>query len=319
MKTIGVLTSGGDSPGMNAAVRSVVRAAINKGMKVYGIERGYSGVIDGDMKEMTIRSVSDIIHRGGTVLKTARCPEFVTKEGQLKGIAKLKEKGIEGVIVIGGDGSFMGAKALSGHGFPAIGIPGTIDNDLAYTDYTLGFDTACNTILDAINKLRDTMTSHDRICMVEVMGRHCGDLALYAGIGGGAEYIIVPERKNNIKELTKCLNDAKARGKVNGVIVFAEGVGKMEDVAEELKKATGLSIRTTVLGHIQRGGAPTMQDRLLGTSMGVYAVDLLSKGIGNRIVGIKENKIFDMDVVEGCAMKKEFDEELYKTASIMAL
>ncbi len=319
MKKIAVLTSGGDAPGMNAAVRAVVRCGIYNGMKVYGIERGYSGLIDGNIKEMNMRSVSDIIHRGGTILKTARCPEFVTKEGQLKGIEQLNKLGIEGIIVIGGDGSFMGAKALSGHGFPAVGIPGTIDNDLAYTDYTLGFDTACNTILDAINKLRDTMASHDRVSIIEVMGRRCGDLALYGGIGGGAEVIVVPEHKVDFDEICLKLKGSKEHGKTSGIIVLAEGAGDANEVAAAIKERSGISTRPTVLGHIQRGGAPTMQDRLLGTNMGAYAVELLLKGIGNRIVGIHENKIFDMDIVEGCAMKKEFDEELYRTATVVAL
>lgn len=319
MKTIAVLTSGGDAPGMNAAVRAVVRSAIYNGMKVYGIERGYSGLIEGAMKEMTMRSVSDIIHRGGTILRTARCPEFVTVEGQLKGIEQLKKHGIEGLIVIGGDGSFMGAKALSGHGFPAVGIPGTIDNDLAYTDYTLGFDTACNTILDAINKLRDTMTSHERVCIIEVMGRHCGDLALYGGIGGGAEIIIVPEFKIDYDQICEKLKSSKEHGKMSGIIVLAEGAGHAHEVAAEIKARSGFSTRPTVLGHIQRGGAPTMQDRFLGTNMGAYAVNLLLKGIGNRIVGIKNNKIYDMDVVEGCAMKHQINEELYNTATIVSL
>lgn len=318
MKRIGILTSGGDAPGMNAAIRAVVRYGIFAGMEVYGIERGYTGLLDDMFVPMTMRSVSDIIQRGGTILRTARCPEFKTKEGQAKGIENLKKRGIEGLIVIGGDGSFMGAKALSEQGFPAIGIPGTIDNDLAYTDYTLGFDTACNTILDAINKIRDTMSSHERVSIIEVMGRNCGDLALYTGLGGGAEVIIVPEHKIDIERIAERLKASKERGKLSGIVVLAEGAGHADDIAAKLKDLTELSVRSTVLGHLQRGGSPSMKDRFLGTSWGVHAVKLLEKGIGNRICGIKDNKIYDMDIVEGCSMKKHFDLELYNMASIVA-
>ncbi|MDR2201572.1 MAG: 6-phosphofructokinase [Clostridiales bacterium] len=319
MKKIAVLTSGGDAPGMNAAIRAVVRYGIYAGMDVYGVERGYMGLIEGNIAPMTMRSVSDIIQRGGTMLKTARCPEFVTKEGQQKAIGKLKALGVEGLIVIGGDGSFMGAKALSEQGFPAIGIPGTIDNDLAYTDFTLGFDTACNTILDAINKIRDTMTSHDRVSIIEVMGRRCGDLALYAGLGGGAEVIVVPEHNLDIDRICERLQAAKSRGKLSGIVVLAEGAGHAHELADEiLKRDASFSIRSSVLGHLQRGGSPSMKDRYLGTCFGVHAVKLLEKGVGNRIVGIKDNKVFDMDIVEGCAMKKEFNIELYNMASVVA-
>lgn len=318
MKKIAVMTSGGDAPGMNAAIRAVVRYGIFAGMEVVGIERGYAGLLENKMIPMSMRSVSDIIQRGGTILRTARCLEFVTPEGQAKGIENLRKNGIEGLIVIGGDGSFMGAKALSEHGFPAIGIPGTIDNDLAYTDYTLGFDTACNTVLDAINKIRDTMTSHERVSIIEVMGRKCGDIALYAGLGGGAEVIVVPEHPLDIETICERLTQSKARGKLSGIVVLAEGAGHANELADEIEKRTGFSIRSSVLGHLQRGGSPSMKDRYLGTSMGVYAVKLLEKGIGNRIVGIHKNKIFDMDIVEGCAMKKQFDYELYNMAAIVA-
>ena len=317
MKKIGVLTSGGDAPGMNAAIRAVVRYGIFAGMEVVGIERGYAGLLENKMIPMTMRSVSDIIQRGGTILRTARCLEFKTPEGQEKGVENLRKAGIEGLIVIGGDGSFMGAKALSERGFPAVGIPGTIDNDLAYTDYTLGFDTACNTVLDAINKIRDTMTSHERVSIVEVMGRRCGDIALYAGLGGGAEVIIVPEHQLSIETICERLTESKERGKLSGIVVLAEGAGHANDLAKEIEQRTGFSIRSSVLGHLQRGGSPSMKDRYLGTSMGVYAVKLLEKGIGNRIVGIHKNKIFDMDIVEGCAMKKQFDYELYNMAAIV--
>ncbi|MCI9032223.1 MAG: 6-phosphofructokinase [Clostridia bacterium] len=318
MKRIGILTSGGDAPGMNAAIRAAVRYGIYAGMEVFGIERGYTGLLEDKFIPMSMRSVSDIIQRGGTILKTARCPEFKTKEGQAKGIENLKKHGVEGLIVIGGDGSFMGAKALSEQGFPAIGIPGTIDNDLAYTDYTLGFDTACNTILDAINKIRDTMSSHERVSIIEVMGRNCGDLALYAGLGGGAEVIIVPEHTVDINRIAERLLASKARGKASAIVMLAEGAGHADDIAAQIKNATDLSVRSTVLGHLQRGGSPSMKDRFLGTSWGVHAVKLLEKGIGNRICGIRDNKIYDMDIVEGCKMKKPFDLELYNMASIVS-
>lgn len=318
MKKIAVLTSGGDAPGMNAAIRAVVRYGIFAGMEVMGVERGYAGLLEGKFLPMNMRSVSDIIQRGGTVLRTARCPEMKTKEGQNKAVEMLKAEGIEGLIVIGGDGSFMGAKALSERNFPSIGIPGTIDNDLAYTDYTLGFDTACNTILDAINKIRDTMTSHDRVSIVEVMGRNCGDLALYAGLGGGAEVIIVPEHKIDISRVCERLEASKQRGKHSGIVVLAEGAGSASEWAKQIEERTGLSIRSTVLGHLQRGGSPSMKDRFLGTSMGVYAVQLLEKGIGNRVVGIRDNKFYDEDIVTACGMKKKFDLELYNMASVVA-
>lgn len=318
MKKIGILTSGGDAPGMNAAIRAVVRYGIYSDMEVVGIERGYAGLLEGDFVPLTMRSVSDIIQRGGTMLKTARCPAFVTKEGQAKGIQILRGEGLEGLIVIGGDGSFMGAKALSEQGFPSIGIPGTIDNDLAYTDYTLGFDTACNTILDAINKIRDTMSSHERVSIIEVMGRNCGDLALYTGLGGGAEVIIVPEHNIDIERICDRLMASKQRGKMSGIVVLAEGAGKADDLAAKIADHTGLSIRSSVLGHLQRGGSPSMKDRFLGTNLGVYAVKLLEKGVGNRVVGIKNNIFIDMDIIEACSMKKKFDLDLYNMAGIVA-
>lgn len=318
MKKIAVLTSGGDAPGMNAAIRAVVRYGIGSGMEVMGVERGLQGLIDNLFVPMNMRSVSDIIHRGGTILKTARCPEFKTKEGQQIAIENLRKNGVEGIIVIGGDGSFMGAKALSEQGFPSIGIPGTIDNDLAYTDYTLGFDTACNTILDAINKLRDTMSSHERVSIIEVMGRNCGDLALYCGMCGGAEVIIVPEHKISIDEVVEIMGGGAAHGKTSGIIVLAEGAGHADVLKDELVKRTDMSIKSTILGHIQRGGSPSCRDRYLGTCFGVHAVKLLKQGVGNRIVGIKNNKLFDMDIVEGCAMKKQFDMDLYEMAMVVS-
>ena len=317
MKKIAVLTSGGDAPGMNAAIRAVVRYGLDMGMEVMGVERGLQGLIDDLFVPMNMRSVSDIIHRGGTILKTARCPEFKTQEGQQKAIENLRARGVEGLIVIGGDGSFMGAKAMTDKGFPSIGIPGTIDNDLAYTDYTLGFDTACNTILAAINKIRDTMSSHERVSIIEVMGRNCGDLALYTGLCGGAEVIIVPEHKLTIDQIVKTLGGGMEHGKTSGIIVLAEGAGHADELKAELSARTDMVVKSTRLGHVQRGGSPSCRDRYLGTCFGVHAVKLLKQGIGNRIVGIKNHKFYDMDIVEGCAMKKHFDNELYETALIV--
>ncbi len=317
MKKIAVLTSGGDAPGMNAAIRAVVRYGIGMGMEVMGVERGLQGLIDDLFVPMNMRSVSDIIHRGGTILKTARCPEFKTEEGQQKAIKNLRARGVEGLIVIGGDGSFMGAKAMTDRGFPSIGIPGTIDNDLAYTDYTLGFDTACNTILDAINKIRDTMSSHERVSIIEVMGRNCGDLALYTGLCGGAEVIIVPEKKMTVEEIVETLGGGMAHGKTSGIIVLAEGAGHADELKAELSARTDMVVKSTRLGHVQRGGSPSCRDRYLGTCFGVHAVKLLKQNIGNRIVGIKNHKFYDMDIIEGCAMKKTFDNELYETALIV--
>lgn len=318
MKKIGILTSGGDAPGMNAAIRAAVRYGIALDMEVVGIERGYTGLLEGRFVSMGLRSVSDIIQRGGTILRTARCPEFKTPEGQEKGMKNLREAGIEGLIVIGGDGSFMGAKVLSEKGFPTIGIPGTIDNDLAYTDYTLGFDTAANTILDAINKIRDTMSSHERISIIEVMGRHCGDLALYAGIGGGAEVIIVPEVKLTNEDIVNKLLEFRASGKRSGIVVLAEGAGHADELTKMLVEKTNLEIRSSVLGHIQRGGSPSNQDRYLGTSFGAHAVQLLKKGIGNRIVGIRNNEIYDIDIIEGLAIPRKFNKDLYDLAQVVA-
>lgn len=319
MKKIAVLTSGGDAPGMNCAIRAVVRSAIYNGMEVVGVEKGYTGLLQELFIPMNLRSVSDIIQRGGTILRSSRCPEFVTKEGQQKGVENLRKHGIEGLIVIGGDGSFQGAKVLSNLGFPTIGIPGTIDNDLAYTDFTLGFDTAANTILDAINKIRDTMSSHERISIIEVMGRHCGDLALYSGIGGGAEIIIVPEVPMTNDEIIAKVKEYRESGKRSGIIVLAEGAGSAPELEKMIKAQNlDLDIKSSVLSHLQRGGSPTNQDRYLGTTMGVYAVNLLKEGIGNRIVGVKENKIFDIDIVEGLAIPRKFNKELYELAQIVA-
>ncbi len=321
MKRIGVLTSGGDAPGMNACVRAVVRYAIYNGMTVYGIERGYTGLIRNNIREMNKRSVSDIIQRGGTILKTARCPEFVEEKYMQMAVDNMEAYGIDGLVVIGGDGSFRGALDLyKKFGVKAVGIPGTIDNDLAYTDFTLGFDTSVNTVVSAINNLRDTMTSHDRVCIIEVMGRKCGDIALYAGICGGAEIILVPEVPFDLKQIVKKINLNQRIGKSSDIIVLAEGVCKAEDLKKQLQEngITG-SIKTTTLGYIQRGGAPTMADRVLSARCAVRAVDLLMADKGGRVVGIKDNKIVDEDIEEALKKKGKFDDNLYQTAMILGL
>lgn len=311
IKNIGVLTSGGDAPGMNAAVRAVVRAAISKGMNVYGIHRGYVGLLTSDIFKMDEKSVSDIIHNGGTVLYTARCPEFKTKEGVAKAKAKCDELGIEGLVVIGGDGSFRGAADLSAMGMLCIGLPGTIDNDIACTDYTIGFDTAMNTAMDLVDKLRDTSQSHDRISVVEVMGRGAGHIAVNTGIACGATDIITKEVPYDLDQIAQTMLKKKANGKQNFVVVVAESIGHSHEIADELQKKTGIEARATVLGHVQRGGRPTVRDRVEATRMGYYAVELLEKGIGNRVVGIKDSKIVDFDIQEALSMTKPYDEKLH--------
>ena len=319
MKAIGVLTSGGDAPGMNAAIRAVVRTGISKGLQVMGIKRGYNGLINGEIYEMNHSSVSDIIQRGGTILKTARSEEFRTPEGRKKAYNVLKVFGIEGLIVIGGDGSFKGAQLLSSeYDVKTIGLPGTIDNDLAYTDYTIGFDTALNTVLDAINKLRDTSTSHERVSIVEVMGRSCGDIALYTGLAGGAESIIIPEQKFDLNDLCKTIIEGKVRGKVHNLIVLAEGVGGAAELTKKIEEITGIEARATVLGHIQRGGSPSAFDRVLASRLGARAVELLIEGKSQRVVGIKNNQIVDFDITEAIQMKKETDNNLYNLAEILS-
>ncbi len=320
MKRIGLLTSGGDAPGMNSAIRAVVRTGIYFGMEVFGIERGYAGLINDELYQMDMRSVSDIVQRGGTKLRTARCLEMLTKEGQRKAVKTLKDHGIEGLVVLGGDGSFRGAKILSEeYGIPTIGIPATIDNDLQYTDYTLGFDTAVNTCLDVINKLRDTMTSHERISVVEVMGRRCGDIALYAGIASGAEIIVVPEVSYDMDDIVMRINRSRANGKHSNIIVIAEGVMTAEDFSKQLQEVTTYSVRSTTIGHIQRGGSPSMSDRMLAAQFGNKAVRLLNDGIGNRAIGIHKNEIIDMDIIEAVSMKKKFNYELYETLQMISM
>lgn len=315
MKKIAVLTSGGDAPGMNAAVRAVVRAALYKGIGVYGVYRGYNGLINGDLEEMSLRSVSDIIHRGGTVLYTARSPEFRTEEGIQKAVKTCREHGIEGVVVIGGDGSFRGAQDLSRHGISCIGIPGTIDNDIACCEQTIGYDTAMNTAMELVDKLRDTSQSHDRCSVVEVMGRHVGYIALNVGIAVGATSILVPEIPYDFeKDVMDRIRATAATGKKHFIIVVAEGVGHVTELAEKIEKTSGIETRATILGHVQRGGSPTLRDRVLASRMGYEAVQLLEAGKSNRVVAIQSDRIVDFDIEEALAMKKLLDVDLYRMA-----
>lgn len=319
MRRIAVLTSGGDAPGMNAAIRAVVRYAIYKGVQVFGIERGYRGLIEGDIKEMIIPSVGDIIHRGGTILRSARSLEFMEEEGKQRALNILKVFKIDGLITIGGDGTFRGAKTLCDEGFPVIGVPGTIDNDLAYTDYTIGFDTALNTVLDAVSKLRDTTSSHERVSVIEVMGRNCGDIALYAGLGGGAEEILVPETKYDIDNICKKILVSVNRGKTQSIIMVAEGVGSAAEICNQIHEKTGLDSRATILGHIQRGGSPTAKDRILASQFGAHAVQCLIDGKSSRVVGIKNDKIIDMDINEALNIKSTFNSDIYELTKILSI
>jgi 6-phosphofructokinase 1 len=319
MKRIGVLTSGGDSPGMNPAIRAVVRKAIFHGVEVFGIYGGYSGLISGNIKKLELGSVGDIIHRGGTMLHTARCPEFKTAEGQLKGIEKLKAHGIEGLVVIGGDGSYRGAKALTERGYPCVGVPGTIDNDIPGTELTIGFDTALNTVIDAVDKIRDTATSHERTFVIEVMGRDAGDIALWAGLAGGAETILIPEENYDMNEIAERLRKGQERGKKHSIIVIAEGVTSGTEFARQLKEVADLDTRVSVLGHIQRGGSPTASDRVLASRLGARAVELLIEGKGGRAVGIEKNNLVDYDIIEALARKHTLDLDLFKLSKELSI
>ena len=314
-KTIAVLTSGGDAPGVNAAVRAVARAALSKGIKVYGVRRGYNGLLNGDVFEMNLRSVSDILSKGGTVLYTARSPEFNTKEGVKKAADNCRKLGIDGVVVIGGDGSFRGARDLTGEGIPCIGVPGTIDNDISSSDYTIGFDTAMNTAMEMIDKIRDTAQSHDRCSVVEVMGRRCGDIALEVGIAIGASAILVPEVPYDLKkDVIDVLLKNRETGKKHFIIVVAEGIGGIDGIVKEIEAQTGIETRGTVLGHVQRGGSPTLRDRVVASRMGYRAVELLEEGQSNRVVVMKDNHIVDYDISEALAMKKQFNTKLFNIA-----
>ena len=324
-KMIGVLTSGGDAPGMNAVIRSVVRSALYKNIRVLGIRRGYTCLLNQDVFEMNLRSVSDTLQRGGTILYTARCPEFKYDEGVERGREACEKMGIDGLVVIGGDGSFRGARDLSLKGVPCIGIPGTIDNDIASSDYTIGFDTALNTVMDMVDKLRDTSQSHDRCSIVEVMGRHCGDIALYAGIACGAVAILLPEVPFTIESIVEKMQRTLRTGKKHFIIVVAEGVtsangmGDVHEIARQIQERTGVESRATVLGHVQRGGIPTARERVLASEMGFRAVELLEQGIGNRVVVSRNNKIVDLDILEALNMKKEFNHRLFEIADAISI
>lgn len=307
MKKIGVLTSGGDAPGMNAAVRAVVRKALYHDLEVAGIYYGYQGLIDGQIESLDRGSVGDIIQRGGTKLHSARCLEFKTEEGQLKAIEQLKKHGIEGLVVIGGDGSYQGALALTKRGFPCVGVPGTIDNDIPGTDYTIGFDTALNTVIDCIDKIRDTATSHERTFIIEVMGRDAGDLALWAGLAGGAETILIPEVQHDLDELVTRLEQGYDRGKKHSIIIVAEGVMSASDLAKKLSEKD-IETRVSVLGHIQRGGSPTARDRVLASTFAARAVELLIENRGGLAVGMRNHVVVDYDLEE--AFKKERNTDL---------
>ena len=319
-KSIAVLTSGGDAPGMNAAVRAVVRTGLNFGMKVYGVMRGYNGLLTGDLKEMNMRSVSDIMQHGGTALYTARSPEFNTPAGVEKAANMCREKGIEGVVVIGGDGSFRGARDLTNAGINCIGVPGTIDNDIACTDYTIGYDTALNTAMEMIDRIRDTTESHDRCSVVEVMGRRCGDIALNTGVAVGALTTLVPEIPYDFhRDVLDRIRLAQSTGKRHYIIVVAEGVGNTEELAQRIQRHTGIETRATILGHVQRGGAPTLRDRVVASRMGYHAAELLFNGIGNRVVAMKGEQIVDFDITEALNMPRTFDEKMYRVSAMLSI
>ncbi|MDQ0214982.1 6-phosphofructokinase 1 [Oikeobacillus pervagus] len=319
MKRIGVLTSGGDAPGMNSAIRAVVRKAIYHGLEVFGIYQGYNGLINGMIKKLELGSVGDIIHRGGTILRSARCAEFKTQEGQKQGIEQLKAFGIEGLVVIGGDGSYRGAKALTDLGFPCIGIPGTIDNDIPGTEFTIGFDTALNTVIDAVDKIRDTASSHERTFIIEVMGRGAGDLALWAGLAGGAETIIIPEDSYSMDDIKRRLLKGHERGKKHSIIIVAEGVMSGNEFAQKLKEATNMETRVSVLGHIQRGGSPTAADRVLASRLGSRAIELLLENRGGLAVGIEKNKIVEHDFSEIFRENHQVDLNMYKLSKELSI
>ena len=318
--TIGVLTSGGDAPGMNAAIRAVVRRAVTQGKKVKGIKKGYNGLLNEEIIDMDVTSVSDIIQRGGTILYTARCKEFVTPEGQQEGAKICRKHGIDGLIVIGGDGSFRGAQKLAGLGINTVGIPGTIDLDIACTEYTIGFDTAVNTAMEAIDKVRDTSTSHERCSIIEVMGRNAGYIALWCQMANGADGILIPERDEfDEQDLIDSIMHNRAKGKTHHVIINAEGVGHTNRLARRIEAATGIETRATILGHIQRGGSPTARDRVTAATMGGYAIDLLHRGETNRVICLKGGNYVDFDIDEGLAMEKTINEYQFLISRLMSM
>lgn len=319
IKTIGVLTSGGDAPGMNAAIRASVRRALSKGMKVKGILKGYDGLMHNEIIDLSARDVSDTIERGGTILYTARCAEMRTLEGQKKAAATCREHGIDGLIVIGGDGSFAGAQKLSALGINTVGIPGTIDLDIACTEYTIGFDTAVNTAMEAIDKVRDTSTSHERCSIIEVMGRNAGYIALWCGIANGAEDILLPEKYDyDEQKIIENIIENRKRGKKHHIIINAEGIGHSTSMARRIEAATGIETRATILGHMQRGGSPTCKDRVYASIMGAYAVDLLASGKSNRVVGYKNGEYVDFDIDEALAMEKAIPEYQFEVAKSLS-
>lgn len=315
IKKIGILTSGGDAPGMNAAIRAVVRTGVYYGLKVVGVKRGYNGLLHGEMIDMDARSVSDILQKGGTILQTARCLEFKKPENIKRSCELAKVLGIDGLIVIGGDGSFMGARALSREGLPTIAMPGTIDNDIDCSEYTIGYDTCLNTVIEAVDKIRDTSSSHERCSVIEVMGRNAGYIAINAGIACGAEVVLVPERKFDFDEdVLRPILEGKARGRRQSIVIVAEGIGGVIDMAKKIEEKTGIESRATILGHIQRGGSPTARDRVVASQMGSRCVELLLEGKSNRVVCLRENKVCDLDIEEGLAMKKELSQDMIDLA-----
>ncbi|MDR0405278.1 MAG: 6-phosphofructokinase [Clostridiales bacterium] len=320
ISAIGVLTSGGDAPGMNAAIRAVVRTAKYYDMKVMGIRKGYEGLIHGDIYEMSARDVSDIMHRGGTILQTARSAEFKTPEGVKRAVSTARYFDIEGIIVIGGDGSFRGARELCAEGMPSVGVPGTIDNDISCTEYTIGFDTAINTAKDAVDKIRDTATSHERCNIIKVMGRASGSIALNVGIATGAEAILIPERGVDFtRDILEPINRGKKRNKKHFIIIVAEGVADSGDLEARIEAETGIETRTTILGYVQRGGSPTVVDRVYASRMGSYAVELLKEGMGNRIIGVAKNQIYDIDIFEGLDVPYTIREDLIDLSKILSI
>ena len=319
IKTIGVLTSGGDAPGMNAAIRAVVRKAIMNGVHVKGIKKGYQGLLNEEIVDMKPSSVSDIIQRGGTILGTARCSEFVTEEGQMKGAEICRKHGIDGVVVIGGDGSYRGAQALSKQGINTIGIPGTIDLDIACTDYTIGFDTAINTAMQAIDKVRDTSSSHERCSIIEVMGRNAGYIALWCGVANGAEDILLPEKYDyNEQSIVNNIINNRKRGNTHHIIINAEGIGHSTSMARRIEAATGMETRATILGYMQRGGSPTCKDRFYASIMGAYAADIICQGKTNRVVGYQHGEFVDFDIDEALAMQKDIPEYQYQVSKLLS-
>ena len=319
MARIGVLTSGGDSPGMNAAVRAIVRFGIDRGMEVYGISRGYEGLIDGEIEKMERRSVGDILQRGGTILKTARSKRFMTEEGQERAVRNLETFRIDALVVIGGNGSYAGALELSKRGVPVICLPGTIDNDLGYTDYTIGFDTAVNTVLDAITRIRDTSSAHERTTVIEVMGRHCGDIAIYSGLAGGAEYVLIPEVEPDLNDISLKILEGVNKGRLHSIIINAEGSMYPSDVlVENLSERTGREVKLVVLSYLQRGGSPTLQDRLLATECGAKAVELIENGIYNKAVGTVGGEIMGFDLEEALKQENCFDRRLYDAIGVLS-